>query len=158
VLPEPPEPCMSASELLVADLDTCTVELCISLTSSRSLTIRTALDSDAVFDALESGLVDVLLLSQQLPGSQELELLRHIHCWYPETQAIMVAEVPAYASAVQATKLDGVGSIRSAFDWRQRKGLPHRRQKRSDVEGFHDNRQRGREHSPGSGARGERYS
>lgn len=101
---------LSPSELLVADLNTCTVELCISLASSLNLTIRTALDSDAVLDALESGLVDVLLLSQQLPGSQELELLRHIHYWYPETQVIMVAEEPGYASAVQATKL-------GAFDY-----------------------------------------
>jgi DNA-binding NtrC family response regulator len=100
----------TSSELLVADTDSRTADLSMDLLRDLSLTIRSAQDSDMVLDALESGLVDVLLLSEDLPGGKELELLRHIHYWYPETQVIVVAEKPSFSSAVQATKL-------GAFDY-----------------------------------------
>jgi len=98
------------AELLVADTDLRTAELCRSIAEALNLTVRTAEDSDMVLDSLEAGLVDVLLLSESLPGGQELELLRHVHYWYPQTQVIMVAETPAFSTAVQATKI-------GAFDY-----------------------------------------
>lgn len=100
----------AVSELLVADSDPLTMELCRDVARAINLSVRSAQDSEMVLDALESGLVDVLLLNQDLPGAQELELLRHIHYWYPETQVIMVANAPTFAAAVQATKL-------GAFDY-----------------------------------------
>jgi DNA-binding NtrC family response regulator len=98
------------SELLVADADPTSVELCRQLTGASGLTVRTTHDSETTLDGLESGLVDVLLLSEQLPGGSDLEFLRHIRYWYPETQVIMISDRPSYASAVQATKL-------GAFDY-----------------------------------------
>jgi CheY-like chemotaxis protein len=74
------------SELLVADADPTSVELCRQLTGASGLTVRTTHDSETTLDGLESGLVDVLLLSEQLPGGSDLEFLRHIRYWYPETQ------------------------------------------------------------------------
>ena len=85
-----------SSELLVADTDTHTAELCWRIA--------------APLNVAESGLVDVVLLSENLPGAQGLELLRHIHYWYPETQVIVLAESPAFSVAVQATKV-------GAFDY-----------------------------------------
>ena len=98
------------SELLVADVDPRSVDLCRDIASAARLTLRSTQDSEATLDGLESGLVDVLLLSEQLPGGSELELLRHIRYWYPETQVIMTSENPSYASAVQAIKV-------GAFDY-----------------------------------------
>ncbi|HWY71853.1 MAG TPA: sigma-54 dependent transcriptional regulator [Terriglobales bacterium] len=98
------------SELLVADSDPQSAELSRDIAVAASLTLRTTQDSETTLDLLESGLVDVLLLSEQLPGGSDLELLRHIHYWYPETQVIMLSESPSYASAVQAIKL-------GAFDY-----------------------------------------
>ena len=98
------------SELLVADSDPQSAELGRDIAVAASLALRTTQDSETTLDLLESGLVDVLLLSEQLPGGSDLELLRHIHYWYPETQVIMLSESPSYASAVQAVKL-------GAFDY-----------------------------------------
>jgi DNA-binding NtrC family response regulator len=98
------------SELLVADADPTSVELCRQLTGASGLTVRRTHDSETTLDGLESGLVDVLLLSEQLPGGSDLEFLRHIRYWYPETQVIMISDRPSYTSAVQATKL-------GAFDY-----------------------------------------
>lgn len=98
------------SELLVADVDPRSIDLCREIASTARLSLRSTQDSEATLDGMESGLVDVLLLSEQLPGGSELELLRHIRYWYPETQVIMTSENPSYASAVQATKL-------GAFDY-----------------------------------------
>lgn len=100
----------SVSELLVVDADPQTVEFCRDLAGTAGLTIRAAHDSETALDVLESGLVDVLLLSQEFAGEPDLEFLRHLHYWYPETQVIMLAERPSYASAVEATKL-------GAFDY-----------------------------------------
>jgi len=100
----------SPSELLVADPDPQSIELSGGIAGSAGFTLRSTQDSEATLDLLESGLIDVLLLSEQLPGGADFELLRHIHYWYPETQVIMISESPAYASAVQAIKL-------GAFDY-----------------------------------------
>ncbi len=101
---------INPSDLLVADAEPRILEICRELLRDLGLTIRDAPDSDTVMDALESGLVDILLLSQELPGAQDLELLRHIHYWYPETQVVMIAAAPSYGTAVQAAKL-------GAFDY-----------------------------------------
>ena len=98
------------SELLVADTDLESLELCRDTAAAARSVLRNTHDSEATLEVLESGLVDVLLLSEQLPGGAELELLRHIHYWYPETQVIMISDHPSYASAVQAAKL-------GAFDY-----------------------------------------
>src|SRR5215468_7620042 len=98
------------SELLVADPDIQTVELIRNIAAVSGFTVRTTQDSEATLDLLESGLIDVLLLSEQLPGGSDLELLRHIHYWYPETQVIIISDRPTYPSAVQAIKL-------GAFDY-----------------------------------------
>ena len=105
----PSGPAVSA-ELLIADTDTHTAELCWRIAAPLNVAVRTAHDSDVVLDFLESGLVDIVLLSENLPGAQGLELLRHIHYWYPETQVIVLAESPAFSVAVQATKV-------GAFDY-----------------------------------------
>lgn len=108
---EPLKPTTAQSELLIADLDDHTRQLCTVPANELNLTLRTAQDADEVLDALESGLVDVLVLNQRFTGKdQEPELLRHIHYWYPETQVIMVAGEPSFSSAVQAIKL-------GAFDY-----------------------------------------
>jgi len=100
----------SPSELLIADDDDRTRQLCAGPAGELNLTIRTANEPDLVLDALEAGLVDLLILSEQFIGSQEPELLRHIHYWYPETQVIVVAETPTFAASVKAIKL-------GAFDY-----------------------------------------
>ena len=69
----------SPSELLIADDDDRTRQLCAGPAGELNLTIRTANEPDLVLDALEAGLVDLLILSEQFIGSQEPELLRHIH-------------------------------------------------------------------------------
>ena len=58
------------SELLVADPDIQTVELIRNIAAAAGFTVRTTQDSEATLDLLESGLIDVLLLSEQLPGDQ----------------------------------------------------------------------------------------
>jgi len=98
------------SEVLVADPDIQTVESIRNIAAAAGFTVRTTQDSEATLDLLESGLIDVLLLSEQLPGGSDLELLRHIHYWYPETQVIIISDRPTYPSAVQAIKL-------GAFDY-----------------------------------------
>src|SRR5919201_1248806 len=108
--PDPSPRSANPSEVLVADNDPYTADLCRTLLRDQRVTVRTARDSEMVMDALESGLVDILLLSEELPESQGFELLRHIHYWYPETQVIVVADRPSYPSAVQAAKL-------GAFDY-----------------------------------------
>ena len=98
------------SELLVADSDDRTVELCTGLASELKLQLRRVREYESLFDALESGLVDALVLSEHFTGDQESELLRHIHYWYPETQVIVISEAPSFAAAVQGIKL-------GAFDY-----------------------------------------
>ena len=99
------------SELLIADLDDRTRQACEQPASELRLSLRTAQESDELLDALESGLVDVLVLNEQLiGGEQDAELLRHIHYWYPETQAIVVSDNPSFSAAVQSVKL-------GAFDY-----------------------------------------
>src|SRR5215472_4384859 len=66
------------SELLVAGVDPRSVDLCREIASTAGLVLRGTQDSEATLDALESGLVEVLLLSEHLPGGAELELSRHI--------------------------------------------------------------------------------
>src|SRR5690349_15337026 len=95
---------LNPSDLLVADTDPLPLDLCRNILEDLKLTIRGAQDADMVMDALESGLVDILLLSQDLPGAQDFELLRHIHYWYPETQVVVIADSPSYSAAVQATR------------------------------------------------------
>ena len=104
------------SELLVADADLKSVELCRDLVGTTGLTLRATQDSEMTLDVLESGLVDVLLLSEELPGASDLEFLRHIQYWYPETQVIMISDHPSYASAVQATKLGAFDYIPKPLD------------------------------------------
>lgn len=77
--PDSPSRSGNPAELLVADTDPLTLDLCNHLFRNQRITVRTAHDSEMVLDALESGLVDVLLLSEELPESQGFELLRHIH-------------------------------------------------------------------------------
>ena len=60
--------------------------------------------------------MDVLILSEQLPGGSDLELLRHIHYWYPETQVIIISDHPSYVSAVQAVKLGAFDYIPKPLD------------------------------------------
>lgn len=96
---------LPVAELLVADADRQSLEMCRDIAVAAGLTLRATEDSETTLDVLESGLVDVLLLSEQLPGGSDLELLRHIQYWYPETQVIMISLHPSFASAVQATKL-----------------------------------------------------
>ena len=75
------------SELLVADADLKSVELCRDLVGTTGLTLRATQDSEMTLDVLESGLVDVLLLSEELPGASDLEFLRHIQYWYPKVRS-----------------------------------------------------------------------
>src|SRR6185312_11530490 len=107
---------LNPSDLLVADTDSSSLEICRDVLRDLGLTVRAAPDADAVMDALESGLVDILLLSQELPGAQDLELLRHIHYWYPETQVVMIADAPSYAAAVQAAKTGAFGYLAKPLD------------------------------------------
>ena len=107
---------LNPSDLLVADADLACLEECRAVLGDLKLTIRGAQDADMVMEALESGLVDILLLSQELPGAQNLELLRHIHYWYPETQVVMIAETPSYGAAVQAAKLGALDYLPKPLD------------------------------------------
>ena len=100
----------SFSELLVADPDPQSAELSRDIAAGVGVTVRSTQDSEATLDLLESGLIDVLLLSEELPGGSDLELLRHIHYWYPETQVIIISHRPTFAAAVQSIKL-------GAFDY-----------------------------------------
>ncbi len=107
---------LNPSDLLVADAELLCLEECRAVLGDLKLTIRGAHDADMVMEALESGLVDILLLSQELPGAQNLELLRHIHYWYPETQVVMIADTPSYAAAVQAAKLGALDYLPKPLD------------------------------------------
>ncbi|HET9742386.1 MAG TPA: sigma-54 dependent transcriptional regulator [Terriglobales bacterium] len=99
-----------ASELLLADADPASCDLCRSVALHWGLALRATANSEEVLAALESGLVDFLVLATDLPGADGLELLRHVHYWYPETQVIMVACAPNFPEAVQAIKF-------GAFDY-----------------------------------------
>lgn len=107
---------LPVSDLLVADPDQQSLELCCEAATAAGLALRNTHDSETTLDVLESGLVDFLLLSEQLPGGSDLELLRHIQYWYPETQVIMISEHPSYASAVQATKLGAFDCLPKPLD------------------------------------------
>lgn len=107
---------LNPSDLLVADAESSSLELCREVLTDVRLTIREALDADTVMDALESGLVDILLLSQELPGAQDLDLLRHIHYWYPETQVVMISDAPSYAAAVRAAKTGAFDYLAKPLD------------------------------------------
>jgi len=98
------------SELLIADSDDHTRDVCSRAAGELNLRARTVQDSEQIIDALESGLVNVLVLNEMFTGEQDPELLRHIHYWYPETQVIVVSDSPSFASAVEAVKL-------GAFDY-----------------------------------------
>lgn len=99
------------SELLIADSDDHTAQVCVQPANELSLTLRTAQDLNEILDAMESGLVDVLLLNEEFTGDeQETELLRHIHYWYPETQVVVVSDSPSFSGAVQSIKV-------GAFDY-----------------------------------------
>jgi len=98
------------SELLIADADNHTAELCAEIAHELHLIVRRADDPEMLLDILESGLVDVLVISEEFAGGNELEFLRHLHYWYPETQVVVAAGSPSYPSAVQAAKL-------GAFDY-----------------------------------------
>lgn len=105
------ETASGASELLIADSDDRTIQACEPPASELNLNLRIAQDCDELLDALESGLVDVLVLNEQFTGEeQDAELLRHIHYWYPETQAILVSDAPSFSAAVLSIKL-------GAFDY-----------------------------------------
>lgn len=95
----------ATAELIVADSDERTVEACLSPARELNLALRTAQDSEEVLDALETGSVDVIVLNEQfVGGGEDVEFLRHIHYWYPETRVITVSDHPTFASAVQAIK------------------------------------------------------
>lgn len=58
----------SITELLVADPDPQSAELVRHIAAAAGFTLRSTQDSETTLDMLESGLIDVLLLSEQLPG------------------------------------------------------------------------------------------
>src|SRR5205807_10623538 len=105
---EPERANAPASELLIVDSDNRTLQLCFEMTQDLGLLSQTAETVDAVLDILEAGRVSVALLSEELAGGPDFELLRHIRYWYPETQGVLVAEAPTYRSAVESVKLGAV--------------------------------------------------
>jgi len=96
-------------ELLVADNDPRTRELCARACEELKLTVRASHDSEGILDALESGLVDLLVIDETLLGA-EFDFLRHIRYWYPESEVIVLAARPTFGAAVHAIKL-------GAFDY-----------------------------------------
>ena len=100
----PPLDSLNPSDVLVADADSSCLEFCTNALQHLNLTTHGARDAELVMEALESGLADVLILSHELPGAEGLELLRHIHYWYPETQVVIIDAGPSYAAAVEAVK------------------------------------------------------
>ena len=102
--------CPGPSELLIADVDNRTTELCAPIAQECQLAVRRADDTEMLLDMLESGLADVLVISEEFAGGHEMEFLRHLHYWYPETQVIVAAESPSYPAAVRAAKM-------GAFDY-----------------------------------------
>lgn len=126
------------SDLLLADPDQQSLKLCREAATVAGLVLRSTHDSETTLDVLESGLVDLLLLSEQLPGGSDLEFLRHIQYWYPETQVIMISEHPTYASAVQATKLGAFDYLPKPLDGKLleatiERAMEHRRTARAAL-------------------------
>ena len=110
------------SELLIVDSDPQTADLCREVATSLELGARTATDTDAVVDTLESGVVSVFVLNDHFPGSEHVEFLRHVRYWYPETQIIVIADSPSFSSAVEAIKLGAFDYLPKPLD---REGLRH---------------------------------
>lgn len=113
-----PKPSSSSPsfEILVADLDPQTADLCRGLADASSLRILSATDAESVVDALESRAVDVLLLNETLPGRDDFEFVRHLRYWYPETQVIVVADNPTFPAAVEAVKLGAFNYLPKPLD------------------------------------------
>jgi Response regulator containing CheY-like receiver, AAA-type ATPase, and DNA-binding domains len=97
-------------ELLVADADGATGELCRKVATNLGYAMLTAKTAATVLSVLEGKLVDALLLDSDLPGSDGYQLLKHLRYWYPETQVIFVARYASLSAAVLVTKL-------GAFDY-----------------------------------------
>lgn len=115
LIPKPSSSSLSF-EILVADLDPQTADLCRDLADASSLRILSATDAESVVDALESRSVDVLLLNETLPGRDDFEFVRHLRYWYPETQVIVVADNPTFPAAVEAVKLGAFNYLPKPLD------------------------------------------
>lgn len=105
-----------ASELLVAGIDLPVIDLCREIGSSVGMLARVAEDTEMMFEALESGFVDVLVLGERFSENADFELLRHVRYWYPETQVIIVSAEPRFSSAVVAIKLGAYDYLPEPLD------------------------------------------
>jgi two-component system response regulator HydG len=92
-------------ELLVADADVATSELCQRIAANLGFAMLALSHAGKVLNILEERLVDALLLDADLPGSDGYQLLKYLRYWYPETQIIMISGHASLSAAVQAAKL-----------------------------------------------------
>ena len=104
------------TELLVAGFDLSLIEMCREAASPLAMVVRAVENAETMFEVLESGFVDVLLLNEAFPENQDCELLRHVRYWYPETRVIVVSSDPRYSSAAQAIKLGAFDYLPAPLD------------------------------------------
>ena len=105
--------------LLIVDDERSMRESCREVARSLGFNSRVAETPEHVYQVLESGSTDVVLLDLRLPGNSGLEVLREIKQRRPETLVIVMTGFATVQSAVQAMKLGAYDYVTKPFNFEE---------------------------------------
>jgi DNA-binding NtrC family response regulator len=105
--------------LLIVDDERSMRESCREVARSLGFNSRVAETPEHVYQVLESGSTDVVLLDLRLPGNSGLEVLREIKQRRPDILVIVMTGFATVESAVQAMKLGAYDYVTKPFNFEE---------------------------------------
>ncbi len=124
--------------ILIVDDEKSLLDLLSAVFKKEGYGVRTALSAAKGFEALEKDSVDLVVTDIKMPGTNGMDVLKHVRKKHPGVPVVMITAYGSISQAVEALKMGALDYVVKPFDVEELKiivarGLEERRLKEENI-------------------------
>jgi DNA-binding NtrC family response regulator len=124
--------------ILIVDDEKSLLDLLTAVFKREGYGVQTALSAAKGFEALEKDAVDLVVTDIKMPGTNGMDVLKHVRKRNPDVPVVMITAYGSISQAVEALKMGALDYVVKPFDVEELKiivarGLEERRLKQENI-------------------------